>query len=177
MSTSGVQINERQARELAKVDPERRTEVLERAQSGGEISARSIREAAATEPSPPDQATREVRDRVGRIIPDIFPDAQCAFLEADTCQAARSSVRRLATEINALRDHPAMAFVSWGDVEAAIGTLRRAFQAAGIDPWTISPLGGGGDDELSRGAGWLPKTLYERAIPEEIRMRHENLDS
>lgn len=174
--TTGSQLNERQARELAKIEPERRGEVLERAQSGGDISARSIREAAAESSSPPDSASVAddvVRDAFGRIVPDIFPDAQVAFAERDVCKDARSAVARVMRELDGLRDHPAMAFVSWGDVDQAINALRIAFRANAIDPYTISPLGGGSDDELSRGTGWLPYELYMRAVPAEIREEHE----
>jgi len=46
--THGSQMNERQARELAKVEPERRTEVLQAAASTGTLTAASIRLVAAS---------------------------------------------------------------------------------------------------------------------------------
>lgn len=178
-------LNQRQASELAKVEPERREEVLEKAAASGKVSARSIREAAAPEPSPPDPAAEEsepevedqvVRDRVGRIVPDIFPDTQRAFTEADILNERRSAVRKLKKALADDRDHPAFAFISWADVDQLLDALRRAFRAADVDPHTISPMGGGPDDELSRGAGWLPKSIYERHVPSEIRERHEGTD-
>jgi len=75
--TIGNQINERQARELAKVEPEKRVEVLEKAQNtakvtGKPVTAKAIKEAAAEVVAPPKPKgpPKIDTDKAGRIVTD-----------------------------------------------------------------------------------------------------------
>lgn len=65
--TNGSQLNERQARELAKVAPAKRIEVLEKAKASGRVTAKAIKEIASEPTERPriQTADDEFRDAMG----------------------------------------------------------------------------------------------------------------
>lgn len=90
----GTQINERQARELARIEPEKRVEVLEEASSNGDLTAKSIRIAA-----------QNYEPGISRMKP-ISADAEHADEESD-CLYQLKRWWKKATK----RDHKA--FCKW----------------------------------------------------------------
>ncbi len=62
--------NERQARELAKVEPEKRAKVIEVASSKGKITAKTIRQAANPDAVPPPSGSRLTCDSCGETFGD-----------------------------------------------------------------------------------------------------------
>jgi len=73
--------NEGQARELAKIPPEKRREVLEAAGSKGKITAKTIRQAANPDPAPPPSGSRLTCDSCGETFndgSDAEPIYECA---------------------------------------------------------------------------------------------------
>lgn len=145
--------NERQARELGKVPAAKRSEVLEESATNGEVTAASIRKAAAT-------LTDEVGDEIPKKLQAIFAG------RVDLEEKARE-IQKLVAWAESL-DEDLTAFLNVQALRADLNNAKKALRHA--KPYAVCPYCRAKKATCTgcKGTGWVTKSLYD-AAPTELR--------
>lgn len=157
--------NERQARELAKVPPEKHREVLEKAKETGAVTAKSIAKAAAV-PKPDIQM-----DKLGFPVP---PKATPFWNRREEIQALLTKVSNIKSALKHALDTKDLMFVEvnfsslLAFLDNVYGGIKRAM------PYTVCPRCQGKLVEkciVCGGRGVISELLYERVDEETKKLR------
>jgi hypothetical protein len=172
--------NERQVRELGKVMPEKRAEVLEHAAATGEpLTARSISESAAAvlAPSKPKKDEPKIvvlRDGTGYPIPE---ERLRLWYRGDSIRkllSGLSEVRGVMRRVleNSEEGTPDILFAECDtggimtELDKAYADLKRAI------PYAVCPYCQGGDSDKCRsckGRGFVSEFFWKSCVPSELR--------
>lgn len=164
---------ERAAREVAKLPPDRRQEVVEKAAAEGPVTAAAI---AKHRPPPPDRTRPPeppaVLDNIGRPIPahllELWDRSQEVQDYLTTISRLRGALRAAAEEADPL----------WADTNTthALSHLDQAYTTIkNAIPHTLCTVCQGADPKVSKsctlckGRGLISEFKWDRAVPKETK--------
>lgn len=165
--------NERQARELAKVEPEKQAkvwkEVVKTAPKDDEgnpkVTAAHVAEVVAqhVEPEPEPEKPKQRMCRADKpLAKKLWP----AFDEHNNFVCVRDSINEALRTIRQLAESPAGAFIHLQSVEADLNNAKKNVTA--YEPYTTCPYCKGKSCKSCRNTGWIPKLIYNQ-VPGEMK--------
>jgi hypothetical protein len=160
--------NEGQARALALVPDEQRAQVLEAASSAGEVTAKTITEAARQLKAKATEKPAEQLDKTGYPIPEsILPE----WLRAtDVAQGMLTRISQLRTELKSgLKSDPIFAEVT----NTTVADFDNAYTSIKcVRPYAVCSSCAGHNRKrcnLCKGRGFLSEFAWESYVPAEIK--------
>lgn len=153
--------NERQARELGKVEPENRAKVFEEASRNGHATAKSIQEAA--------QEKIIELDEIGHPVPDeILQDWTRATVTGKELLRMASDLK---CEIDRYSKEEDLIFREVNS--STVAYVQNVYRACKqIVPYAVCPVCQGHSRSkctLCKQRGFISKFLYENALPKEVK--------
>lgn len=153
--------NEKAARALKHVEPERRAEVMEKAaEGGGRVSAARIAQAASEIEGNDDPKPKQaVVNEAGEEVPERL---EWAFADMGPWSIVDSQLRALKKGIKELAAQDVGAFLDFQQIEVDLKNVATAIKFA--RPYGICPECGGksGGCKVCRKQGFVPKDVHAR---------------